>query len=179
MLAAPGATKTFKEFEAELYVLTQEEGGRHTPFLNNYRPQFYVRTADVTGAFVCRCFVVGGPVGGRVFYLSVLSGGRAGDRPTVCVPVFVSVCVCVSLLALKSPAFSHRRVCCFFPTRSVRCAPPGSITLPEGKEMAMPGDNTTVKVDLIYPTVLNEGLRFAVREGGRTVAAGVVAKLLQ
>ncbi|EWM28458.1 translation elongation factor tu [Nannochloropsis gaditana] len=102
VLAAPNTVKTYKEFEAELYVLTQEEGGRHTPFLDNYRPQFYIRTADVTG----------------------------------------------------------------------------SITLGEGKEMAMPGDNTTVKVSLIYPTVLNEGLRFAVREGGRTVAAGVVAKML-
>jgi elongation factor Tu len=58
VLAAPGSTKTYKEFEAELYVLTQEEGGRHTPFLNNYRPQFYVRTADVTGAYVGLCLRV-------------------------------------------------------------------------------------------------------------------------
>jgi len=103
VLAAPGTVKVHTEFEAEVYVLNKDEGGRHTPFFDNYRPQFYVRTADVTG----------------------------------------------------------------------------SVKLPEGKEMVMPGDNTTVTVTLIHPTVLQEGLRFAMREGGRTVAAGVVAKILK
>merc|ERR1719198_1502621 len=103
VLAKPGSVKTFTSFDAEVYVLNKDEGGRHTPFFDNYRPQFYVRTADVTG----------------------------------------------------------------------------SVKLPEGKEMVMPGDNTTVTVTLIHPTVLQEGLRFAMREGGRTVAAGVVAKILK
>lgn len=101
VLAAPGTVNVHTEFEAEVYVLNKDEGGRHTPFFDNYRPQFYIRTADVTG----------------------------------------------------------------------------SVKLPEGKEMVMPGDNTTVSVTLIHPTVLQEGLRFAMREGGRTVAAGVVAKI--
>ena len=91
------------EFEAEAYVLTKEEGGRHTPFFKNYRPQFYFRTTDVTG----------------------------------------------------------------------------SISLPEGTEMVMPGDNVKINVELINPIAMEEQLRFAIREGGRTVGAGVVTKILK
>jgi elongation factor Tu len=101
VLAKPGSITPHTKFEAEAYVLTKEEGGRHTPFFNGYRPQFYFRTTDVTG--VC--------------------------------------------------------------------------TLPEGTEMVMPGDNVQVKVDLITPIAMDEGLRFAIREGGRTVGAGVVTKI--
>jgi len=102
VLAKPGTTTPHTEFEAEVYVLTKEEGGRHTPFFTGYRPQFYIRTTDVTG----------------------------------------------------------------------------EATLPEGTEMVMPGDNIKMKVKLISPVAIEEGLRFAVREGGHTVGAGVVSKIL-
>ena len=103
VLAKPGSITPHTKFKAEVYVLTKEEGGRHTPFFNGYRPQFYFRTTDVTG--VC--------------------------------------------------------------------------TLPEGTEMVMPGDNMQVKVELITPIAMDEGLRFAIREGGRTVGAGVVTKIFE
>lgn len=99
VLAKPGSIKPHTKYEAEVYVLTKEEGGRHTPFFNGYRPQFYFRTTDVTGI----------------------------------------------------------------------------VTLPEGVEMVMPGDNIKVSIDLITPIAIEEGLRFAIREGGRTVGAGVVS----
>jgi elongation factor Tu len=102
VLAKPGSIKPHTKFEAQVYVLSKEEGGRHTPFFNGYRPQFYVRTTDVTGA----------------------------------------------------------------------------IQLPEGVEMVMPGDNITMTVELIQPVAIEDGLRFAIREGGRTVGAGVVTKIL-
>jgi elongation factor Tu len=101
ILAKPGSVLPHKKFKAEIYVLTKEEGGRHTPFFNNYRPQFYFRTTDVTG----------------------------------------------------------------------------SVALPAGTEMVMPGDNISIDVELITPIAMEEGLRFAIREGGRTVGAGVVAKI--
>jgi elongation factor Tu len=103
VLAKPGTITPHTKFEAEVYVLTKEEGGRHTPFFANYRPQFYFRTTDVTGA----------------------------------------------------------------------------VTLPAGVEMVMPGDNVKFTVELIAPIAMDEGLRFAVREGGRTVGAGVVSKIIQ
>ncbi|MCX7275589.1 MAG: elongation factor Tu [Burkholderiales bacterium] len=102
VLAKPGSINPHTKFECEVYVLSKEEGGRHTPFFNNYRPQFYFRTTDVTGA----------------------------------------------------------------------------VTLPEGTEMVMPGDNVQMTVALIAPIAMEQGLRFAIREGGRTVGAGVVAKIL-
>ncbi len=101
VLAKPGSITPHKKFVCEVYVLTKEEGGRHTPFFNGYRPQFYFRTTDVTG--VC--------------------------------------------------------------------------TLPEGAEMVMPGDNVRMDVELITPIAMEEGLRFAIREGGRTVGAGVVTAI--
>ena len=101
VLSAPGSIKPFKKFKAEAYVLTKEEGGRHTPFFSNYRPQFYFRTTDVTG----------------------------------------------------------------------------SVELPSGTEMVMPGDNIAMTVELIQPIAMDEGLRFAIREGGRTVGAGVVSSI--
>ncbi|MCH7508960.1 MAG: elongation factor Tu [Proteobacteria bacterium] len=103
VLAKPGSIKPHTKFEAEVYVLTKEEGGRHTPFFKGYRPQFYFRTTDVTGA----------------------------------------------------------------------------VYLPDGTEMVMPGDNVQVTVELIAPIAMEEGLRFAIREGGRTVGAGVVAKIIE
>jgi elongation factor Tu len=103
VLAKPGTITPHTNFQAEAYVLTKEEGGRHTPFFANYRPQFYFRTTDVTG----------------------------------------------------------------------------TVKLPEGTEMVMPGDNVTMEVELLVPIAMDEGLRFAIREGGRTVGAGVVAKIIK
>ena len=102
MLAKPGSINPHTKFIGEVYVLKKEEGGRHTPFFTNYRPQFYIRTTDVTGA--CQ--------------------------------------------------------------------------LPEGTKMVMPGDNVTMEIELIAPVALEEQMRFAIREGGRTVGAGVVTKIL-
>jgi elongation factor Tu len=103
VLAKPGSITPHTKFECEVYVLSKDEGGRHTPFFNNYRPQFYFRTTDVTGA----------------------------------------------------------------------------VDLPEGVEMVMPGDNVKMTVSLINPIAMEEGLRFAIREGGRTVGAGVVSKIIE
>jgi elongation factor Tu len=101
VVVKPGTTTPHTEFDASVYILSKDEGGRHTPFFNNYRPQFYFRTTDVTGV----------------------------------------------------------------------------VTLPEGTEMVMPGDNTDISVVLIQPIAMDEGLRFAIREGGRTVGAGQVTKI--
>ena len=103
VLAKPGSITPHTVFKAEAYILTKEEGGRHTPFFTNYRPQFYFRTTDVTGV----------------------------------------------------------------------------VSLPEGTEMVMPGDNTSMEIELIAPIAMDEGLRFAIREGGRTVGAGVVASIIK
>jgi elongation factor Tu len=103
VLAAPGSVKPHTKFKGEVYVLTKDEGGRHTPFFNNYRPQFYFRTTDVTG----------------------------------------------------------------------------SVVLPSGVEMVMPGDNVTMEVTLVQPIAMEKELRFAIREGGRTVGAGVVTEILE
>jgi len=103
VIAKPGTVKPHTQFEGQVYILNKEEGGRHTPFFNNYRPQFYFRTTDVTG----------------------------------------------------------------------------TIKLPEGTEMVMPGDNVKMTVELITPIAMEEGLRFAIREGGRTVGSGVVSKIIK
>ena len=103
VLAKPGSITPHTKFKAEAYILTKEEGGRHTPFFTNYRPQFYFRTTDVTGV----------------------------------------------------------------------------VQLPSGTEMVMPGDNVTMEIQLIAPIAMDEGLRFAIREGGRTVGAGVVASIIE
>jgi elongation factor Tu len=103
VLAKPGSITTHTKFEGQVYVLKKEEGGRHTPFLTNYRPQFYIRTTDVTG----------------------------------------------------------------------------TVNLPEGTKMVMPGDNVTMTVELISPVALENQMRFAIREGGRTVGAGVVTEILE
>src|SRR5688500_5764344 len=103
ILSKQGSRTPHTKFQAEVYVLTKDEGGRHTPFFKGYRPQFYFRTTDVTG----------------------------------------------------------------------------SVELPEGMEMVMPGDNVQMEIELITPIAMDEGLRFAIREGGRTVGAGVVTKILK
>ena len=102
-MAKPGSITPHTEFEATVYILSKDEGGRHTPFYDNYRPQFYFRTTDVTGV----------------------------------------------------------------------------VHLPEGTEMVMPGDNTEMRVEMIQPIAMEEGLKFAIREGGRTVGSGRVTKILK
>jgi len=103
VIVKPGSIKPHTKFKCEVYVLSKEEGGRHTPFFNKYRPQFYMRTTDVTG----------------------------------------------------------------------------EVSLPDGVEMVMPGDNITLNVELIYPVAMDKGLRFAIREGGRTVGAGQVTEIIE
>jgi elongation factor Tu len=103
VLAAPGSIKPHTEGEARVYVLSKDEGGRHTPFFNGYKPQFYIGTTDVTG----------------------------------------------------------------------------EITLPEGVEMVMPGDNVTMKIKLMYPVAMEQGMSFAIREGGRTVGAGNITSIIE
>jgi elongation factor Tu len=103
VLAKPGTIKPHTYAEGQVYILSKEEGGRHTPFFNGYKPQFYIRTTDVTG----------------------------------------------------------------------------TIELPDGMEMAMPGDNVPMKIRLIYPVALEQGLRFAIREGGRTVGAGTISNIIE
>ena len=103
VLAKPGSIKPHTTLQAEVYVLTKDEGGRHKPFFPGYRPQFYIRTTDVTG----------------------------------------------------------------------------EITLPEGVEMVMPGDNVSMEIELIQPVAMDQGLRFAIREGGRTVGSGVVTEIVE
>jgi elongation factor Tu len=103
VLAKPGSTTPHTEFEAKIYILTKEEGGRHTPFFSGYRPQFYIRTTDVTG----------------------------------------------------------------------------EVKLPDGVEMVMPGDHANMTAKLIVPVAMEEGLRFAIREGGRTVGAGAITKIIK
>ena len=103
VLSAPGSIKPHTKFEAQVYVLSKEEGGRHTPFFKGYRPQFYVRTTDVTG----------------------------------------------------------------------------EVNFPDGVEMVMPGDDIAVTVELISPVAMEDGMKFAIREGGRTVGAGVVSKIIE
>jgi len=103
VLAAPGSIKPHTHYEAQIYILSKEEGGRHTPFFNGYKPQFYIRTTDVTG----------------------------------------------------------------------------NVELPQGVEMVMPGDNIKAKVKLLYPVALEKGLRFAIREGGKTVGAGTITEIIE
>jgi elongation factor Tu len=103
VLAKPGSIKPFRKFKGEVYVLSKDEGGRHTPFFNGYRPQFYFRTTDVTGV----------------------------------------------------------------------------AKLPAGTEMVMPGDNVQLEIELITPVAMDKGLRFAIREGGRTVGAGTVSEIIE
>ncbi len=148
VLAKPGTIHPHKKFKAQVYVLTKEEGGRHTPFFSNYRPQFYFRTTDVTG-------VVTLPEGphkkfkAQVYVLTKEEGGR------------------------HTPFFSNYRPQFYFRTTDVT----GVVTLPEGTEMVMPGDNIEMAIELITPIAIEKGLRFAIREGGHTVGAGRVIEI--
>jgi len=146
VLAKPGSITPHTKFEGEVYILSKEEGGRHTPFFKGYRPQFYFRTTDVTGA--CEL-----PEGVEMV--------MPGDNIKMVVTL-------INPIAMDEGQF-------YFRTTDVT----GACELPEGVEMVMPGDNIKMVVTLINPIAMDEGLRFAIREGGRTVGAGVVAKIFE
>jgi translation elongation factor EF-Tu-like GTPase len=158
---------THAEFEAELYVLTAKEGGRHTPFMSNYRPQFFIRTADVTGSVVL-------PEDVQVRANRYLGMNRLGMRREWCIgqererntQQYFVLSLCLSL-PLSVCMHGGCTVLCFVLVYN-GCAP----------QMVMPGDNVTIKVRLITPLALEQGVEFALREGGRTVAVGVVSQPL-
>jgi elongation factor Tu len=190
VLAAPGSITPHTRFEAQVYVLSKDEGGRHTPFFDNYRPQFYFRTTDVTGAVEL-------PDGVEMFR-KLLDEARAGDNvglllrgtgkddvergQVLCAPGSITPHTDfegqVYILTKDEggrhkPFFNNYRPQFFFRTTDVT----GTIQLPEGTEMVMPGDNVEMTVELGKPIAMDEGLRFAIREGGRTVGAGRVTKI--
>jgi elongation factor Tu len=185
VLAKPGSITPHTEFEAEVYVLSKDEGGRHTPFFKGYRPQFYFRTTDITGAVTL-------PEGVEM----VMPGDNAGlllrgtkrddvERGQVlCKPGSIKphtefeaevYVLSKDEGGRHTPFFKGYRPQFYFRTTDIT----GACELPEGVEMVMPGDNVKMVVSLINPVAMDEGLRFAIREGGRTVGAGVVAKILK
>ncbi|MBX5083828.1 elongation factor Tu [Rhizobium lentis] len=179
ILCKPGSVKPHKKFMAEAYILTKEEGGRHTPFFTNYRPQFYFRTTDVTG------IVDQGQAGDNIGAL-IRGVNRDGvERGQIlCKPGSVKPhkkFMAEAYILTKeeggrhTPFFTNYRPQFYFRTTDVT----GIVTLPEGTEMVMPGDNVTVAVELIVPIAMEEKLRFAIREGGRTVGAGIVASIVE
>ena len=190
VLAKKGTINPHTKFEAEVYILSKEEGGRHTPFFNNYRPQFYFRTTDVTGA--CQL-----PSGVEMFS-KLLDSGEAGDNVGVLlrgtkreevergqvlakkgtITPHTKFEAEVYILSKEeggrhTPFFNNYRPQFYFRTTDVT----GAVELPSGTEMVMPGDNVKMTVELLAPIAMEEGLRFAIREGGRTVGAGVVSKI--
>ncbi|WP_199879275.1 elongation factor Tu [Escherichia coli] len=202
VLAKPGTIKPHTKFESEVYILSKDEGGRHTPFFKGYRPQFYFRTTDVTGTIELPEGVEMVMPGDNIkmvvtlihpiamddgLRFAIREGGRtvgAGvvvrvlAKPGTIKPhtKFESEVYILSKDegGRHTPFFKGYRPQFYFRTTDVT----GTIELPEGVEMVMPGDNIKMVVTLIHPIAMDDGLRFAIREGGRTVGAGVVAKVL-
>jgi len=164
VLAKPGSITPHTKFEAEVYILSKEEGGRHTPFFKGYRPQFYFRTTDVTGA----CELPEGVERGQV----LAKPGTVKPHKKFKAEAYI---LTKEEGGRHTPFFTNYRPQFYFRTTDVT----GSIELPKDKEMVMPGDNVTITVMLINPIAMDDGLRFAIREGGRTVGAGVVAKIFE
>jgi len=199
VICKPGSVTPHAHFKAEVYILKKEEGGRHTPFHNKYRPQFYVRTTDVTGE-------INLPEGVEMV--------MPGDNLTITVNLIQPIALNVGLLLRGIEKSDIRRgmVICkpgsitphtkfkaevyilkkeeggrhtpfhnkYRPQFYLRTTDvTGEIVLPDGVEMVMPGDNLTITVNLIAPVAINKGLRFAIREGGRTVGAGQVTEILE
>ena len=161
----PGAITPHDHFKASIYVLKKEEGGRHTPFGNRYRPQFYLRTMDCTGEITL-------PEGVDMV--------MPGDNVEIEVRLIYKVALNEGLrFAIREGGrhtpFGNKYRPQFY-LRTMDCT--GEIKLPEGVEMVMPGDNVEIEVELIYKVALNEGLRFAIREGGRTVGSGQITAIL-
>ncbi|WP_409071436.1 EF-Tu/IF-2/RF-3 family GTPase, partial [Klebsiella pneumoniae] len=181
VLAKPGTINPHTKFESEVYILSKDEGGRHTPFFKGYRPQFYFRTTDVTGTIE---LLDGGRAGENVGVLlrgikrEEIERGQVLAKPGTINPhtKFESEVYILSKDegGRHTPFFKGYRPQFYFRTTDVT----GTIELPEGVEMVMPGDNIKMVVTLIHPIAMDDGLRFAIREGGRTVGAGVVAKVL-
>jgi elongation factor Tu len=165
VLCKPGSIKPHTRFEGEVYVLSKEEGGRHTPFFKGYRPQFYFRTTDITGAVEL-------PEGVEM----VMPGDNIKMDVTLINPIAMEDGLRFAIRegGRHTPFFKGYRPQFYFRTTDVT----GAVELPEGVEMVMPGDNLKFVVELIAPIAMDEGLRFAIREGGRTVGAGVVSKIL-
>ncbi|WP_394344591.1 elongation factor Tu [Salmonella enterica] len=203
VLAKPGTIKPHTKFESEVYILSKDEGGRHTPFFKGYRPQFYFRTTDGPQFYFRTTDVTGGTqkstCTGVEMFRKLLDEGRAGEnvgvllrgikreeiergqvlaKPGTIKPhtKFESEVYILSKDegGRHTPFFKGYRPQFYFRTTDVT----GTIELPEGVEMVMPGDNIKMVVTLIHPIAMDDGLRFAIREGGRTVGAGVVAKVL-
>ena len=166
VLTKPGTVTCHTKFTAQVYVLTKDEGGRHTPFFNNYRPQFYFRTTDVTG--VCNL-----PEGTEMC--------MPGDNVEMTIELIHPIAMEQGLtFAIReggrhTPFFNNYRPQFYFRTTDVT----GVCELPEGTEMCMPGDHVTMTVELIHPVAMEQGLRFAIREGGRTVGSGRVATIIE
>ena len=183
VLAKPGSITPHTDFEAQVYVLTKEEGGRHNPFFPGYRPQFYFRTTDVTGSIQLPEGTqrAGDNVGVllRGVGKDEVERGQVLAKPGSITP-HTDFEAQVYVLTKEeggrhNPFFPGYRPQFYFRTTDVT----GSIQLPEGTQMVMPGDNTEMNVELIAPIAMDEGLRFAIREGGRTVGAGRVIKILK
>ena len=185
VLAKPGSITPHRKFQASVYILTKEEGGRHTPFFNGYRPQFYFRTTDVTGVATLpenvEMVTPGDNIGAllRGTKKEEVERGQVLCKPGSITPhsefegqVYV---LTQSEGGRHKPFFSNYRPQFFFRTTDIT----GSVALPEGTEMCMPGDNTMMHVELIHPIAMDEGLRFAIREGGRTVGAGRVTMIIK
>jgi len=166
-------------------VLSKEEGGRHTPFFNGYRPQFYIRTTDVTGAIQLpegvEMIMPGDNVGIllRGTKREEVERGQVLSKPGSITPHTKFECEVYVLSKEEggrhTPFFPGYRPQFYFRTTDVT----GSCELPAGTEMVMPGDNVKMVVSLIAPIAMEQGLRFAIREGGKTVGAGVVAKVIE
>ena len=166
VIAKPGSIHPHTKFKGQVYVLTKEEGGRHTPFFSGYRPQFYFRTTDVTGSIKL-------PEGVEM----VMPGDHITMECDLITPIAMDEGLRFAIRegGRHTPFFSGYRPQFYFRTTDVT----GSIKLPEGVEMVMPGDHITMECDLITPIAMDEGLRFAIREGGRTVASGVVSQIIE
>jgi len=165
VLAKPGSITPHTNFKAEVYVLSKEEGGRHTPFFTNYRPQFYFRTTDVTGT-------VSLPEGVEM----VMPGDNVSVEIKVIAPVAMERGQRFAIRegGRHTPFFNNDRPQFFFRTTDVT----GTVSLPQGVEMVMPGDNVSVEINVIAPVAMERGQRFAIREGGRTIGAGRVTEVI-
>ena len=185
VLAKTGSITPHTKFNAEVYVLTKEEGGRHTPFFKGYRPQFYFRTTDVTGSVELpegmEMVMPGDNVGCllRGIERVDVERGQVLAKPGSITP-HTKFNAEVYVLSKEeggrhTPFFNGYRPQFYIRTTDVT----GTIKIPEGMEMVMPGDNVQMEIELITPVAIEEGLRFAIREGGRTVGAGAVTKVLK
>ena len=184
VLAKPGTIKPHTKFNAEVYVLTKEEGGRHTPFFQGYRPQFYFRTTDVTGSCELpegtEMVMPGDNVGVllRGTKKEEVERGMVLAKPGSITP-HTKFKAEVYVLSKEeggrhTPFFTNYRPQFYFRTTDVT----GSVKLAEGVEMVMPGDNVSIEVELITPVAMEKTMRFAVREGGKTVGAGRISDIL-